>query len=278
MYAAALNGNYKQLVALVHKSEWRWAKAIKLVAPAIARSGSVELFEQVFQGNSRQILMYPSFWANVIEFDKRELFLEFVRRLNPGIDKNDQIVLWNIFNACCRYERQDLVQVLMEHQSEYLLKFSIENVLSIVFQDDLELFRSRAAASPFDYYRLLDAAKSYNGLDIRRAVSSDDVDESVLLKIFSSVALSGNIEGMRVVLEVYPGCFCLIPTLFGIKDQIIATIANIGYTGLMADVELVLRCSGPGYFPNCSQKPSKVNGRSNESPTDNVVKKRLGRY
>ena len=218
LYAVALNGNYEQLKALVDKSELGWTKAASLVAPAIARSGSIELVEKVLQVSCLQAVGV-SFWIDVIKFNKKELFLALVRQLKPGIDEKDLTRLWDIFQDCCWHERQELVQVLIEHHSEHLLRINLKaSFLMVIGNGAMDIFTMLLGSSGFpsllksstlNHYQLLYTIISHpDRADMVRVVLSlGGIDESVLVEAFSSAVTQGNIKVMELLLGTRPdGC------------------------------------------------------------------------
>ena len=93
--------NYDQLMALMDKSKLGWNSSAAYLIPAIARGGSIELFDKVSRGSCIQVSMKKVFYREVIRFNKHELFLEFVLQLKPEIDETVLKTLKGMCWTCC---------------------------------------------------------------------------------------------------------------------------------------------------------------------------------
>ena len=176
LYAAALNSNCDQLRALMDQSKVEWNRSVRYLVPAIAQSGSVELYDKVLRGSSLPALIRNLFYTNVIRFNKQELFLEFVLQLKPDIDGTDRTTLQDIFWTCCQHERQELVQVLIKHQLSSLLRIDLTKILDHVIEiGNMGIFTTLLgdSASPglcksslLDYLQVLETASFHNRVDM----------------------------------------------------------------------------------------------------------------
>lgn len=249
MYAAALNGDYDQLTALMDKAKLGWNSHASYLVPAIAQSGSAQLFTKVVQGSSLQVFMHKSFWERVIKFDKRELFLEFVLQMAPGIDGNNIKVLESIYWICCHQERQELVRILVEHTFTSLRRIdsmgNLYHLISVGNMDILVMLLGDSASpglwksSSVNQYDLLTCARRLDRVDMFRfMLLLDSIDESVLLNVFSSAVSNGCIEIMELLLGARSDGRVWISTLVMVNDKI---IGNIGYSGRVDVLEFFLR-------------------------------------
>lgn len=268
LHAVALNGNFEQLCALAGQSGLPWDTTINMLASSIARSGSVDLFRNLLNVSSFQAFPSNIFCMEIIRFNRKNLFLEYVQQLKLEEESHVLDSLRYILDQCCEYQRLELVRVLVEHNLDDLmridLKPSLEKVIKTGNNDLLKLLLWDAANSkprtywdsyPLTVLPLLLTASRYGRVDMLRfMLSLGPIEESDLLTAFSNAVLYGQIEVVKLLLESRQDGENFISDLrFTVDD---ATLKSIGSSGHIDVLELFssMRDEGDSRFRGFSME------------------------
>lgn len=249
--AAATNGDYNQIDALVQKLEIAWIDAAAIMAPSIARSGSVDLFSRVLSHCSLEAFSSFQFCLTLILLNKKDLFQEYMRQLVASHATVNLPHLNRICLACCLDQRVEFVKVLFTEVPDFPTQIELtESLKASVTTGNQSIFDAflvdleGSDNESLDVFQIVVLATKYNRLEmVQRMIQKElfkHIYDEDLARIFSLVVMEGRMELMELLLGKGRNGQLLMPNIV-INPEYEGVVSSMIHSGRVQVLDLFLR-------------------------------------